>query len=294
MKIFNYALRMARYALPFCVAGLLMTGCGSDSGGGSETKDQAAQETIIKLGMISHLNTSEKQMEEYLFKVQEKARAKVINHVPLFFDNLNLMQMGIESGQVDVISTYKSVAEYLLANNDRYEISNDDWIKGLADNFCFAVRKEDTALKADLDKVIGEMKVDGSLDKLVKEYIVDVDKGQAPPAIEIPKIDGADTIKVGVTGDLPPLDYVSTDGNATGFNTALLAEVAKRLNKNIEIIDIDSGARAAALNADQIDVIFWAILPVGNDMPADLDKPEGVEFSVPYFQDNITHLKLKS
>ena len=286
-------MRLKKFFAAVCAAGLLMTGCGSDSGG-SENKAPDSQATIIKLGMISHLNASEKQMEEYLFKIQEKSRAKVVNHVPVFFDNLKLMQMGIESGKVDVISTYKSVADYLIANNDKFEIVNDDWIKGLSDNFCFAVRKEDSALKADLDKIINEMKSDGSLDKLTKEYIIDVDKGQAPPKVEIPKIDGADTIKVGVTGDLPPLDLVLADNSPAGFNTALLAEIAKRSGKNIEVVQIDSGARAAALAADQIDVIFWAIVPVEGNMPVDIDKPEGVELSEPYFKDDIAHLKLKN
>ena len=286
-------MRLKKFLAAICAATLLMTGCGSDSGG-SDTKDPTSQATIIKLGMISHLNASEKQMEEYLFKVQEKTRAKVVNHVPVFFDNLNLMEMGIQSGKVDVISTYKSVADYIIANNDQFEIVNDDWIQGISDNFCFAVKKEDTALKAELDKAINAMKGDGSLDKLIKEYISDVDKGKTPPAVEIPKFEGADTIKVGVTGDLPPLDLILPDNSPAGFNTALLAEIAKRLNKNIELVQIDSGARAAALSADQIDVIFWAIVPIGNNIPADIDKPEGVELSEPYFKDDIAHLKLKN
>jgi len=269
-----------------------MTGCGSD--GGTETKDSDSQSTIIKLGMISHLNASEKQMEEYLFKIQERTHAKVVNHIPVFFDNLSLMQSGLDAGKVDEISTYDCVANYLLANRDKYEPVEDDWINGLADNFCFAVRKEDAALKADLDKTIKAMKDDGSLAKLVNDYVKNVDKGQDPPKVEVPKFAGADTIKVGVTGDLPPLDLVLPDNSPAGFNTALLAEIAKRLNKNIELVQIDSGARAAALSADQIDVIFWAIVPVGNHMPADIDKPEGVELSEPYFQDEISHLKLKN
>ena len=232
-----------------CAAGLLISGCGGDSG---SKVDETSQATIIKIGMLAHLNASEKQMEEYLFKVQEKSRAKVINHVPKFYDNLNLMVMGIEAGNVDQISVYNCVANYLIANNDKYEVVQSEWVKGLEDNFCFAVKTEDVALKADLDKIIGEMNSDGSLAKLTKEYIIDIDKGKTPPAIEIPKFDGADTIKIGVTGDLPPLDFITADGKPAGFNTALLAEVAKRLNKNIEIVDIESGARAAALNSDQI------------------------------------------
>ena len=282
---------LKKFLATICAAGLLLTGCGSDNGS-SENKDPNSQATIIKLGMISHLNASEKQMEEYLFKIQEKSHAKVVNHIPVFYDNLNLMQMGLDSGKVDVISTYKCVADYLLANNDKFEIVADDWIKGLSDNFCFAVRKEDTALKDDLNKVIKTMKDDGSLNKLAKTYVDDITN--APPKIDIPKFDGAETIKVGVTGDLPPLDYVSADGEAAGFNTALLAEIAKRLNKNIEIVHIDSGARAAALSADQIDVIFWAIVPIGEHFPANVDKPEGVDLSEPYFHDDVAHLKLKN
>lgn len=286
-------MRFKKFFAAICAAGLLLTGCGSDTG--TENQDNTSQATIIKLGMISHLNASEKQMEEYLFKIQAKTHAKVVNHVPVFFDNLSLMQMGIESGKVDVISTYKSVADYLLAKTGgKYEIVNDDWIEGLADNFCFAVRKEDSALKADLDKTLKAMKADGSLDKLIKDYITDVDKAKDPPKVEIPKIDGAQSIKVGVTGDLPPLDLVLPDNSPAGFNTALLAEVAKRLNKNIELVQIDSGARAAALSADQIDVVFWAIVPVGEVFPADIDKPEGIELSEPYFKDSIAHLKLKN
>ena len=199
----------------------------------------------------------------------------------------------MESGKVDEISTYKCVADYIVANNDKLEIAHDAWIEGLTDNFCFAVRKEDSQLKADLDRVIGEMKSDGSLAKLISEYVTNVDKGKNPPKIELPKVEGADTIKVGVTGDLPPLDLVLADGTPAGFNTALLVEIAKRINKNIELVQIDSGARAAALNSDQIDVIFWAIVPANAILPADIDKPEGIELSEPYFKDDIAHIKLK-
>ena len=282
-------MRMKKIFAALCAASLLLTGCGSDSG--SEKKD--SQATIIKLGMISHLNASEKQMEEYLFKVQEKSRAKVVNHVPVFFDNLSLMQSGLQAGKVDEMSTYDCVGDYLMANSDGFEKVNDDWIKGLADNFCFAVRDEDTEIKAALDKAIDEMKSDGTLDKLINEYINVRDKEKTPPAVEIPKVEGADTIKVGVTGDLPPLDLILPDNSPAGFNTALLAEIAKRSGVNIELVQIDSGARAAALAEGHIDVVFWAIVPIGEFLPADIDKPESVVLSEPYYRDEIVHLKLK-
>ncbi len=284
--------KVAKVLLSCMMAGALFTGCGGSSGGSGGDKP-ASEAPSVKLGMITHLNATEQKMDEILANVTEKTGVNVSKYAVTYYDSLSLMNMGIESGSVDQVSLYKSVADYVIANNDKFALVTDDpTLKTLSDSFCFAVRKDDTALKNELDRVIGEMKADGSLDKLVNEYITAVDKGQAPPKVDIPMIDGADIIKVGVTGDLPPLDYVNAEGQPAGFNTALLAEIGKRLGKNIEVIDIDSGARATALTAKNIDVIFWAIIPNGDHMPADLDKPENVEFSAPYFRDDITHLKL--
>ena len=285
--------KAVKVLLSCLMAGALFTGCGGGGGDKPAAEKSAVPTGNVKLGMITHLNATEARMDEILKMVEEESKVPVSNYTVTYYDNLKLMQMGIESGGVDQISVYKSVGNYVVANNDKYEVVSDLTLKTLSDNFCFAVRKEDTALKADLDKAINEMKADGSLDKLAKEYVTDIEKGKEPPAVEIPMTDGAQIIKVGVTGDLPPLDYVSADGKAAGFNTALLAEIAKRSGKNIEVIDIDSGARAAALSSGQIDVVFWVVVPTTNKVPTDIDKPEGVELSEPYFKDDVEHLKLK-
>ena len=282
--------RFAKILLACMTAGALFTGCGGSQGG---TDKPAGPASEVKLGMIAHLNATEKRMEDILQKVQEESNIPVTHYVLTYYDSLRTMQMGIESGSVDEVSLYKCVADFVTAVNPNYEVVNCNLNGNLGDSFCFAVRKDDTQLKTDLDKVIDAMKADGSLDKLVNDYITNVDKKQAPPKIDIPMTDGAPTIKVGVTGDLPPLDFVAADNTPAGFNTALLAEVAKRLGKNIEIIDIDSGARAAALSSKQIDVVFWAVVPYKGNVPADIDMPEGIDFSTPYFQDEVTHLKFK-
>lgn len=275
-----------------CVlAGALFTGCGGSSQGGDQG-GKAPEASPVKLGMIAHLNASEKKMEDILNNVTEKTGVNVSKYAITFYDSLKLMQMGIESGSVDEISTYSCVAKYITGTNTNFENVSDKSRSTLSDSFCFAVRKDDTALKDELNKAIDEMKTDGTLDKLINEYITNV-KVDNIPAVEIPQIEGMDTIKVGITGDLPPLDLVLPDNSPAGFNTAMLAEVAKRLNRNVEVVDIDSSARAAALSSKQIDVVFWAIVPVGGKIPADIDKPDGVELSDPYFKDDITHLKLK-
>ena len=53
------------------------------------------------------------------------------------------------------------------------------------------------------------------------------------------------------------MDYVAEDGSFAGFNTAILAEIGKRLEKNIELVQTDSVGRALALAQGKVDVVFW-------------------------------------
>jgi len=265
------------------IAGTMFTGCG----GGDNAA--AKYEGEFKLGVITTLNASEQKLEEILKMVAEKTSVNIHHHPIVHYKNLSSMQMGIESGSVDEISTYQCVADYLISKNPKFKIVTEHQMN-LSDSFCFALRKEDGALKKEFDTAIESIKKDGTLDKLVKTYITDV-KDEEPPVVALPHDDKFDTIKVAVTGDLPPLDLVLADGKPAGFNTALLAEISKRINKNIEILDIDGDARAAALTSGRADVIFWAILPV-DDRPKDIDTPEGVILSAPYFTDKVVHLIL--
>ena len=281
--------KAVKLLLSCVLAGALFAGCG-----GNKPAPENPSETPlspVKLGMITHLNANEKKMEDILDNVTEKTGVNVSKYTITFYDNLRLMQMGIESGSVDEISLYECVAKYVIATNDKFVAATDSLGK-LRDSFCFAVRKDEDTLRAELDKAIDEMKADGTLDKLINEYITDV-KPDNIRAVDIPKIDGAQTLKVGVTGDLPPLDFVTADGKPAGFNTAMLAEIAKRINRNIEVVQVESAARAAALSSKQIDVVFWAVVPENESFPKDIDKPEGIELSKPYFKDHIAHIRLK-
>jgi len=181
---------MKKLLATLCAACLLMTSCGGDEQVAKDKPNNNFSASEPKLGMVTRLNTDEKTMGELIDKGAEKLGDKDIKHLPKFYDNLKTMQLAVDAGEIDQISTFQSVANYLIVSNDKYELVENKNLEKINDVFCFAVRKEDTALKADLVKVLGEMKSDGSLDKLTKEYITDV-KADNIPKVEIPKFDGA-------------------------------------------------------------------------------------------------------
>ena len=253
---------------------LLVSGCGEDT-------TKKIQNTI-KIGMITQLNATPEEMDEIM-------EVMGVDTSTTYFENFTSMQMALKAKNIEEMQTYKSVANYMTAQNSQFEVKQEQTVS-LIDAFCCAIREEDTDLKNSFDSAIASMKNDGTLDTLIKKYITELNS--EPPAVKIEKIDGADTIKVGITGDLPPLDLVLADGTPAGFNTAVLSEISKRINKNIELIQIDSAARAAALTSKKVDVVFWVVVPQDDKRPADMDKPAGIAVTTPYYQDEVVDVTL--
>ena len=257
----------------------LFTGCYDD------TSDE------IKIGMIKYLNASEENMNELIKKIEQKNGENFSNYSTVYYDTLTSMEMGLHAGNIVEMSTYRSVSNYVTGRNSALVPAPIAF--KLSDSFCCAFRQEDSALRDDFDKALNSMISDGALINLTSQYITKFSAGVEPQAIEMPRFGGVQTVKVAVTGDLPPLDLIKADGTPAGFNTAVLAEISRRINKNIELVSIDSGARASALMSGVADVLFWARRPDDNsDLPANIDQPDGIIFSTPYFSDKIVHLKL--
>ena len=187
----------------------------------------------------------------------------------VFFDSLNDMVMALESNQIDAIDLNRSTADYLCANNDGLKIlmdysdAEDTVLTGFVFNsllsfdFSLMLPEASQALADELSQVLTAMEDDGTLDQLAEKYIEGALNGEVPAA-EMPVIDGAETLRVAVTGDLPPMDYVSPDGRPAGYNVAVLAELSGRIGKNIELVPITAAARAMALASNQVDAVFWS------------------------------------
>lgn len=187
-----------------------------------------------------------------------------------FYDSLTEMQMALNAGEIDYMNCYKSVGDYLCSLDSglvtlyMYDTKKecntfaDLMFHGILGNdFSFLMMEDRTDLRDLFNAAISDMKVDGTMDRLIQEQITNVINGDTPQPVEMEKIDGAETIRVAVTGALPPMDYVSADGNPAGFNTAVLAEIGKRIGKNIELVVVDSIGRATALSSGNVDAVFW-------------------------------------
>ena len=275
---------MKKFLAVLIACTLILTGCASD-------------ESEYKIGVIRHLNTNKAALEKFYAQIDDDdSHGKNVRHV--VFNSMTEMTAALKAHQVDEIITYEIVARYLSAHNWDF-----DWTPakaGHADAFCCAFREQDVALKKEFNDALDTLITDGTLKELVKIYLIDVGRTDVIPIVEMPTFyndefddDFEPPIRIGVTGDLPPLDFVTANGTPAGFNTALLAEISKRLKKNFVLVSIDSGARGVALTSKLVDVVFWIRVPTYDDIPINMDKPDGMILTDPYFTDEIVHVRLK-
>ncbi len=201
------------------------------------------------------------------------------------------MQMALNKGEVDEIDLPEAVGEYMLNTNPEYSIAAIAISKPVY--FAFVFRKDDgAALRDKFNEALKAMKADKTLAYLQMNHIANPGAG-TPEAVQFTKFDGAETVKVAVTGDLPPIDYVAADGTAAGFNTAILAEPGKRLKVNIELVQAEAGARATALSSKRADVVFWFQVRAGEEIQPDI--PSGVILSDSYYDwTKYLHIRKKA
>ena len=235
-----------------------------------------------ELGRLTKLNVDEDTLSEAITE-------SYFDLVPFsryrFFDNLNSMVAALASGRIAGMALDEYTAQYLLSRNEEFVIYTPaETVPSYNLNFSMLLREEDAALCNRISETIETMKADGTLDALKKQYVDDVIAGEEPGAVTPEQFDGAQTLKVAVTGDRPPMDYFSEAGEPIGFNTAIVSEVGKRLGMNVEFISIDTGARGMALTSGLSDAIFWMEAgDYGNWAKADVeDQPENTVVTTPY------------
>lgn len=232
-------------------------------------EDAASSGAVQKygnIGRLSKLNITEDELNEVLKDIMVDS---ICNRY-VFYDTMNDMIMALNRGDIVALETDQNTVRYIASRNDHI-VDRPPYMNPNMLIFCMLLRGEDTELRDQISACITEMNEDGTVEAMKQTYIEDVIAGKEPKAIEPQIFQDAKTIRVAVTGDRPPMDYISASGEPLGFNTALIAEVAKRLEMNIEMVSVTCAARGVALASGVCDIVFW--MEVG-----DFENWEGANF----------------
>ncbi|MBQ7215616.1 MAG: transporter substrate-binding domain-containing protein, partial [Synergistaceae bacterium] len=195
------------------------------------------------------------------------------------YDSMVAMMMALNAGEIDAIQLPDCVAEYVLRENPKTDARAFLLLNGWM-YLVMGLKEGNEALRDKISAAIADMNKDGTTSLLIR-YHVQGPEAREPMPVEFAKYDDAETLKVVVTGDFPPIDYVDAGGQAAGYNTAMLAEIGRRLHMNVQLVYTDAASRAAALMSGKADVVFWFKLHSGQAEQFDI--PEGIITTAPYY-----------
>ena len=216
----------------------------------------------------------------------EDARASVESRLGItlkdfrYFDNTAGAVAALVSGQVDAVFAPSFTGNYYAGQNDKIKTVT---VNGNADSFAhMALRTADSELMEAINAAILDMKADGTLDKLYDGYITNL--SEEPEGKDLPVLTGAPTVRVGISGDIPPLDFIAANGKPGGYCAELLTEISERANINFEVSNMSNEVKFTALTTNKIDVFFFHF--INNNIQAMKDTiadNPSIALSEPYF-----------
>ncbi|MCX6225623.1 MAG: transporter substrate-binding domain-containing protein [Bacteroidia bacterium] len=189
---------------------------------------------------------------------QAKVVARSINAEPgkiIEYNRRSDAIMAVLSGKADGITCPSFVAEYYAKRNNSLKVVEPS--EKIPYKVIMVVRKEDETFRNELNRAIGTLYESGRLQSIENEWITNLPLTGEPANIGQMNSAGARKIRVGISGDFPPLDYISADGRPAGFNVAFLSEIGTQLDIKFEFVSLESAARFTALASGKIDVIFF-------------------------------------
>ena len=147
------------------------------------------------------------------------------------------------------------------------------------DTYGYAVRKGEKDLKEAIDEVLMEMRSNGEYEQMMKRWLPE--KGEPKP---MPRIETGDesVLVFGTSATTEPFSFVRSQ-EIVGMDIEMAARVAKKLNKELKVVNMDFGAMIPALDAGKVDMI-GALITITDE------RAEKVLFSEPYYTGGIAAL----
>ncbi len=195
-----------------------------------------------------------------------------------YFNSVMDAVMAVKAGKADAAAYDEPILKNIAAKNSGLVVLKE---MITVDNYGFAVRLGDRQLKNTIDGVVSDLKKDGTADKMMKRWFPT--SGNPAPMPEIASSGGNGVLRMGTASVTEPFSFVDGSGEVVGYDIELARQVAKKLGKRLEIVNMDFGGMIPALISGKVDMIAACITITS-------ERSKQVLFSEPYYTGGIAAL----
>lgn len=188
------------------------------------------------------------------------------------FDDIMDAVAAMKSGQLDAIITLFPAALQVSKKNRELCLLPEPLDK---EDTAIAIKKGNDELLTAVDRIVGELKSDGTLESMRKRWL----KSDLTPyeEMDITLPSKGDVLKIGVSATREPFSFVDKDGRVTGHDGELARIIGARLGRPIEFSNMKFMALIPALQSGKVDLII-------SGMTASEERKKSVDFTRPYFE----------
>lgn len=166
-----------------------------------------------------------------------------------YFNSILDAAIAVKQGKVDAAAYDEPILKNIAAKTPGLIVLSEMLTK---DDYGFAVRLEDKDLKSAIDSLVLEGKANGDYKKMLERWLPEAGSPQAMPNIET----GTNgVLRFGTSAITEPFSFVDGSQKVVGLDIEIASLVAKKLNKKLEIVNMDFGSMIPALIAGKVDMI---------------------------------------
>ena len=167
-----------------------------------------------------------------------------------YFNSALDCAMSVKSEKADAAVYDKPILKNIVAKNEGLIVLPELLFD---DNYGFAVGLQNKELKTVIDTVVAELKANGTYEDMMKRWFPEKGNPGAMPEIKLTGNKGV--LRFGTAAVTEPLSFMDDSRKIVGFDIELASYIAKKLDMQLEIVDMDFGAMIPALVAGKVDMI---------------------------------------
>ena len=234
-------------AAMLCTSAIAFSGCGEDSSSSSSSSSDSdsakitTADDLIGKSIGVQLGTT---ADIYATDEYEKQGSKIER-----YNKGADAIVALTSGKIDAVIIDNEPAKAFVEANDGLKILDEPFAK---EDYAICVAKDNEKLLNDINKTLAELKQDGTLDSIMKNYIGDDTKGKSPyktpDGTEYPNGE----LHMATNAFFEPYEYYDGD-QIVGIDAMTAQAICDKLGYKLVIDDMDFDAIVTAVQTGKAD-----------------------------------------
>lgn len=196
-----------------------------------------------------------------------------------YFNSVLDAAMAVKAGKVDAAAYDEPILRNIAGKNPGLTVLATPIT---VDEYGFAVKLGDQATKDAVDAVVREARADGTYQQMRDRWLPAQGAPGAMPAMLAGDRSGG-VLRFGTAAVTEPFSFIDGSQKVVGFDIEIAQRVAARLNKTLEVVNMEFGGMIPALTSGKVDMI-------GACITITEERKKSVLFSESYYTGGISAL----